>query len=70
MEELVDVTKGSFSGGKSSKGTRAVAVYIPPEARRFFDIKPPLKPRFKVYLDRERKRVIFELQDFVNEEEE
>ncbi|MDI6886647.1 MAG: hypothetical protein QMD22_10005 [archaeon] len=67
MEVLVDVVKGSFAGLESSDGTRAIAVYIPIEARKFLNLRPPLKPRFKVFLDGEKKRIIYELQDFVSE---
>lgn len=69
MEILVDVVKGSFTGREAPDGTKAISVYLPIEARKFFDIKPPLKPRFRVFLDRDKKRVIFELQDFINEGE-
>lgn len=66
MEEMIDVVKGYFGGQKYANGTKAVIVYIPTDARKFLDLKPPLKPRFKVFLDKEMKRVIFELQDFVD----
>lgn len=65
----MDVVKGYFFGPIYTDGTKSLAVYIPPEIRKSFNIRPPLKPKFNVFLDKEKKRIIFELQEFVKEEE-
>lgn len=61
MEVLIDVVKGSFYRKRSTKDFSALAVYIPKEIRKILGLKPPLKPCFKVFVDKDNRRIILEL---------
>ena len=65
MEELVDVRRGIYWGCRSKKSNfpTSMMISVPSEAREMLGIEPPARPKFKVLVDRERGRIIYELQD-------
>jgi len=72
MEELVDVRKGIYWGCRSKKSNfpTSMMISVPSEAREMLGIEPPARPKFKVLVDRDRRRIIYELQDVEKDRKE